>query len=88
MEADKNALREAKLKQMKEEMVTSMTTDLDKLFENRNSFQKNGFLQLFTKYISQDGQESVEWEEIKKPPPDSVGNNRYLMRSNRSINFI
>lgn len=72
MEADQNALRQARLKQRQEEMAASITAELDKLFENSNSFQKNGFQQLFTKYITQDGHESVVWDEIKKPPPDSV----------------
>ena len=54
-------------------MATTMSTELDKLFNNSNLFQKNGFQQLFTKFVSQEGQDSVEWDEIKKPPADSVG---------------
>ena len=73
MEADQNALQEAQLKQRQEDMVTTMSTELDKLFDNSNLFQKNGFQQLFTKFVSQEGQDSVEWDEIKKPPADSVG---------------
>ena len=73
MEIDQNAIRDAKFKQRQEDMVTTMSTELDKLFDNSNLFQKNGFQQLFTKFASQEGQDSVEWNEIKKPPADSVG---------------
>ena len=72
MEDSQNALREAQLKQRQEDMAASISMELDKLFEKSNLFQKNGFQQLFTKYITQDGHESVVWDEIKKPPPDSV----------------
>ena len=72
MEADQNALQETQLKQRQKEMTASITKELEKLFEKSNLFQKNGFQQLFTKYITQDGHESVVWDEIKKPPPDSV----------------
>ena len=73
MEIDQNALRDAKFKQRHEDMVTTMSTELDKLFDNSNLFQKNDFQQLFTKFVSQEGQDSVEWDKIKKPPADSVG---------------
>ena len=73
MEIDQNAQRDAQLKQRQEDMVTTMSTELDKLFDNSNLFQKNGFQQLFTKFVSKEGQDSVEWDEIKKPPADSVG---------------
>ena len=72
MEGDQNALREAQLKQRQEEMAASINTELDKLFEKCNLFLKNDFQRLFTKYITQDGHESVVWNEIKKPPTDSV----------------
>ena len=72
MEDSQNALREAQLKLRQADMAALITTELDKLFEKSKLFQKNGFQQLFTKYITQDGHESVVWDEIKKPPPDSV----------------
>ena len=43
MEIDKNALQDAKFKQRQEDMVTTMSTELDKLFDNNNSFQKMAF---------------------------------------------
>ena len=73
MEIDQNTFRDAKFKKRQEDMATTMSTELDKLFNNSNLFQKNGFQQLFTKFVSQEGQDSVEWDEIKKPPADSVG---------------
>ena len=73
MEIDQNTFRDAKFKKRQEDMATTMSTELDKLFEKSNLLQKNGFQQLFTKFVSQEGQDSVEWDEIKKPPADSVG---------------
>ena len=73
MDIDQNTLRNAKFKKRQQDMATTMSTELDKLFEKSNLLQKNGFQQLFTKFASQEGQDSVEWNEIKKPPADSVG---------------
>ena len=53
-------------------MEATLETDFKGIFEPINTFQKNGFHELFTKYLSQDVQGNVEWEKIKKPPPDSV----------------
>ena len=39
MEIDQNAIRDAKFKQRQEDMVTTMSTELDKLFDNSNLFQ-------------------------------------------------
>ena len=53
-------------------MQTTLEAELKGLFEPNKTFQKNGFHELFTKYVSQDVRGNVAWEKIKKPPPDSV----------------
>ena len=58
-------------------MEATLEEELNAIFEANDSFQKQGFKQLFTKYVYQDGHANVAWEEIKKPPPDSVSNQSF-----------
>ena len=58
-------------------MEATLEAELKEIFEPSKSFQKNGFHELYTKYVSQDVQGNVAWEKIKKPPPDSVCNHDF-----------
>ena len=79
-------------------MEATLEEELNAIFEANDSFQKQGFKQLFTKYVYQDGHANVAWEEIKKPPPDSVSDQSFkritwknfginLKKKNSSLNI-
>ena len=70
MESSQNTF--SKVKHMiSQDIEATLAMELEKMMAN-NFFEKDGFLRLFEKFISQEGQESVVWEDIEKPLHDSV----------------
>ena len=49
----------------------TLALELENVMEN-NAFEKEAFKRLFSKFISQEGQDNVVWNNIEKPLHDSV----------------
>ena len=49
----------------------TLALELENMMAN-NAFEKEGFQRLFAKFISQEGQDDVVWNNIEKPLEDSV----------------
>ena len=49
----------------------TLALELENVMAN-NAFEKEAFQRLFTKFISQEGQDNIVWNNIEKPLEDSV----------------